>query len=156
MENPDKIIIANLPGLDGTYEFDFADLFGTLTNGDFHTIKTISGLRSSEIEEAFEAKDTDLAVAFVVIFFQRRNLQVDLKRLWDAPIGSLKILIGDRDGQSPPAEPATSQHGAVAAAPPTSGDGSTSTSASPETAPSPSGSPGSESPATSDLAISPV
>lgn len=102
--------------VDGTYEFDFIDLIGNLTNREIHRIKVMTGVRYGEMLDAFKAGDNDLNVAFAAILLQRRGKRVDDDVLWDAPAGSrIHLHIHDRDEEpagddvSPPEQPSATE-----------------------------------------------
>lgn len=92
----DKIKVQNLPPYDGEYE-----LGGGLTNREFHTIKRISGLRVGEIDEAFQAGDNDLIIAFTVIALQRAGMHVNEDILWDAETGKITYVFDGADAGPP-------------------------------------------------------
>ena len=109
----DRLIVKGLGRLDGTYEFDFGDLLGigtpgSLTNREGHRIKTMSGVRAGELQDALIAGDNDVLLALAAIILARKGKVVDEQALWDAPMGSgidfdLSGLEAEED---PPAEPA--------------------------------------------------
>jgi acyl transferase domain-containing protein len=111
----DKLTIDGIAAnLDGVYEFDFEELLDTLTNREIHQIKLISGVRLGELNDALNAGDNDLIIAFAVIILRRRGKRIDEDMLWDAPAGTKILLdLDDRqeqqeDAGGPPAEaPAT-------------------------------------------------
>src|SRR5262245_20994145 len=117
-----KIQISNVPGLDGEY-----DLSTDFINRDFRTIKQMAGLRPTELEEAFQKRDTDLVVALAAIALRRAGKLLAEDQLWDSQLGSIR-LIGDEEEEE--AGPPLS---GSADATPTSGEISSATGAvSPE------------------------
>lgn len=84
----DKIKIAGIDAYDGEYDIDVS----VLTNRDLHTIKRISGVRAGELQDAMEAADADLIVAFTVIALQRHGKPVIEDILWDAPAGKITYV----------------------------------------------------------------
>lgn len=86
------------------------------TDGEWHIIKAISGVRPPEFDEAFRAADNDIFVALAVIGIVRsgKAIRDQAKKIadviWDAPGGSLKFTFeGIEEG--PPVE--APQSGAV-------------------------------------------
>ena len=90
-------LIEGLPPYDGTYEIEF----DTFTNRELHTIKTLAGVRAGELEEAADAGDTDLVVAFAVIALQRAGLKVDPEAIWNADVGQI-TLVDEEASEIPP------------------------------------------------------
>jgi hypothetical protein len=133
-----KIVIRGVPEYDGEYEFD-AD---HLTNGELHTIKKISGVRPNEFDDAINAADNDLFVAFVVIALERAGHQVDMRVIWAARTECFDIDLtgeeGEDDADPPPPPTALSPPGSK----PPSGSSSPATTAPPESGQSPTGTQG--------------
>lgn len=112
----DKLIVKGLGRLDGEYEFDFAGMLGigtpdSLTNREGHRIKTMSGVRAGELEDALIAGDNDVLVAFAAIILARAGKTVNEEQLWDAPMGSgvqfdleTREAEEEDDADSPPPE----------------------------------------------------
>lgn len=103
----DKIVIKGVPPYDGEYPIDFE----TLTMGELHTIKRVSGVRAGEFNEALAAGDSDLVVAFALVAMERSGKDVDERVLWSAEAGSIEVEIADRseeDDAGPPALAASS------------------------------------------------
>lgn len=94
--------IEGLHPYDGDYPFDFENL----TNRDHHIIKEISGVRGNELEDAFQARDNDLIVAFCEIALRKAGVAVNRDALWDAPVGAIQLVADDEEEQeSPPLAP---------------------------------------------------
>lgn len=96
-----KIIITGIAGYNGEYDIDLS----YLTNKDLHTIKRIAGIRAGEIQDALEAEDNDLAVAFTIIALERNGKAVHEEVLWNAQLGCIELQ-GDpvvEDDDVPPA-----------------------------------------------------
>jgi len=99
-----KLIVSNIEGLDGTYEFE--DL-SSLSNRELHRIKTLTGLRLGEFTDALAAGDNDLLVGLSVILLERIGKTVDEDLLWEAPGGSLVLDFSeDEDPTQAEARPA--------------------------------------------------
>ena len=102
-----KLVIAQVPGVDGSYEFDFEER--PFTNGELHMIKTTAGVRAGEIEEAFDKGDNDMMVALALIVLKRHGKVIPHDALWDAPAGCLTFEMDDvaeDDAVPPPSGPA--------------------------------------------------
>lgn len=91
------------PTIDGDYPIDL----GGFSNRDFHDIKRIANVRSQELQEAFAKGDTDMFVAFAVIALRHAGKPVSEDVLWDAPVASLVLVVGDEEEaeELPPASP---------------------------------------------------
>lgn len=108
-----KILIDGVGrGVDGEYEFDHT----TFKQREYHLIKTVAGVRALEIEEALNAGDLDMVVAFAKIALERAGKgDVPLDVLWEADVGQLTWDPGDAEDDEelvdlPPAqEPASSE-----------------------------------------------
>lgn len=155
---PDKMTVSGLgPSLDGTYEFDLAELFtvgapNQLNNREGHRLKTMTGVRMGEIQEALTAGDNDVAVGLAAILLSRHGKRYDEAVLWDAPMGAaIQFELADDEGDAevPPAEATVTPLPSRS-----SGDYSATTSESPGSDPSPTGSPSSATP-TSDQESAP-
>jgi len=95
-----KLIITGLGGIDGEYDLDIASMLelghpDTLTQGEAHKIKKATGLRLGELEDAVEAGDADMTLAFAIVVLDRAKKRYDVDALWDAPLGSV-ILEADQ------------------------------------------------------------
>lgn len=94
--------IEGLPPFDGDYPCDLT----YFTNKELHTIKTLSGVRAGEMEEALAAEDNDLIVAFCVIALERAGKTMTRDAtdvIWNAPIGKI-TFVAEEDEESPPGE----------------------------------------------------
>ena len=134
------------PGLDGSYHLDLAG--ENLTAGELHEIKKLTGLRVGEFEEAAEARDTDLVVAFALVALRRAGKKPDPYLLWEAPVG--RILISERADAGPPATPGGPN--TSGAGPARSGGSSPASTGHPGNGQSPTGTQASVTGATSDPA----
>lgn len=108
-----KVTIAGVGVLDGEYPLDFTAQ--PLTNWDFHLIKQVAGVRAGELEEAAEAGDLDLIVAFAVIALVRtdnapkaRAVEVG-KMLMEADAGKV-LYVEDDVGPPAVASPSENEH----------------------------------------------
>lgn len=73
-------------GVDGEYEFDHT----TFKQREYHLIKTVAGVRALEMEDAINAGDLDLVVAFAKIALERAGkVNVPIEMLWEAEVGQL-------------------------------------------------------------------
>ncbi len=95
-----KLIIEQVPGADGEYSFDFDER--GFTNGELHLIKTQTGVRAGEIEDAFSAGDNDLMVALALIVLKRNAKLIPAEALWDAPAGCLTFEMPDAEDDAVP------------------------------------------------------
>lgn len=86
-----KIIIRDLAPLDGEYEFEMSRFKGT----DLRIIKQIAGVRGNELEEALQAGDYDLVIAFAAIALSRAGKTVTPEQLLEADVGSITIDYSD-------------------------------------------------------------
>lgn len=84
-----KLIVKDVPGLDGEYDADFS----RFTNNEGKLIKKLSGVRMGEIRDALKAGDNDLLVACAVVFLQRagKDSEVAEQLLGDADMGCLEL-----------------------------------------------------------------
>lgn len=112
----DKMIVKGLgKRIDGEYEFSIADMMTlghpeSLTNREAHRLKTMSGVRLGELDDALGAGDSDVFMAIGAILLARAGKAVDEEVLWDAPAGSgfdfqfesLEEEAEAGDGESPP------------------------------------------------------
>lgn len=96
----DKIVIEGVPPYDGEYEFEF----GSFTNREMHRVKKLTELVAIDFEDAFLKRDPDLFLGLAVIAMERNGKIVDTDVLWDAPIGSLRLVMGEEEEESPPEE----------------------------------------------------
>lgn len=93
-----KVIIKDVLGLDGEYEFDF-----NFTHRDFRTIKQVANVRANEVEEALAAGDLDIIVAIAEIALGRNGVPHSLEQLWDSPAGSITLDVTDlEEAEDPP------------------------------------------------------
>lgn len=83
-------IVGVSENVDGEWELD-----DELDYGAFRTIKQVAGLRASEVNDALEAGDADLVVAFAMIALEQNGRTYQANELWRAKIGSI-TLVGDR------------------------------------------------------------
>lgn len=93
----DKIVISNVPPYDGEYEVDVS----YFTNRELHEIKRLTGVRAGELQDAFDAGDSDLIVAIAAIALKRAGKQVVDDLLWDAEAGSVMFVAGEDDAGPP-------------------------------------------------------
>ena len=134
-----QVTIDGLLALDGTYQLDL-----TFTHRDFRTIKTMTGLRSSEVMDAIENGDTDIFVALAAIAVRRAGVDFNPDNLWDLPIGGLTLDFTEDEAEDveetpPQGDDATRNDGDVASSGTPSNGG---TGSSPEiTTPNASGTP---------------
>src|SRR4051812_44654195 len=71
---------------DGEYDLDI----GSLTNGEYHEIKKVSGVRAAELPEALRAGDISVVVAFAKVALMRAQQPPEIEEaLWVAPGGSI-------------------------------------------------------------------
>ena len=104
-----KLVIAQVPGVDGSYEFDFEDRLAE---------RGWSALAATELEfivfrdtyeEAFDKGDNDMMVALALIVLKRHGKVIPHDALWDAPAGCLTFGMDDvaeDDAVPPPSGPA--------------------------------------------------
>lgn len=145
----------------GSYELDLSVPFN---HAESHIIKQVSGLRGGEIEEAFDANDTDLLVALALIAlyragkFERRQVRQVEDVLMSAPLGGLTFVAEEEAPDPLPVTPGSSDDARSDANgnPPSSGAPTNGTSDSQGNDLSPTGSPGSPTTSTSGPATSPV
>jgi hypothetical protein len=103
----DKLIVRGLGGIDGEYTCDLAGMLSmghpeTLTNREGHRIKTMTGLRAGELEDALNQGDNDLLIALGAIVLARHGKRFEEDSLWDAPMGSgLDWKIGETEETEP-------------------------------------------------------
>ena len=94
------LVVQGAPPWDGSYEFEsFA-----FTNRELHKIKLLSGIRAGELIEALDANDTAAYVGVAVVVLERHDVRLDPDDLWNAPVGSVRIDLGDVG--DPPTTPA--------------------------------------------------
>ena len=125
------VVIEGIDGLNGEYPIDL----GYFTSRELHTIKKLTGLRVGELDDAMAAGDSDVLVAFGVLALQRNDKRVDEDALWDAPAGSITIVIPEDDAPPLDSEPLASSSGSTTS----SGDDTQSVSESLENVPNPTG-----------------
>ena len=97
--------IEGLPPFDGDYPIDL----NHFTNKELHTIKQLSGVRAGELEEALDAGDNDLILAFAVIALERSGRSMPKQAvdvLWNADFGKFTLVIPDDEDAdaSPPSQ----------------------------------------------------
>lgn len=99
------ITLSGCDPFDGVYDLDFETPFNT---GELNIIKTISGVRAQELQDAFAAGDTDLIVALAVVAMHRVG-KVTRKQaphvaevLWEAPANGIKFDVGSEADARPP------------------------------------------------------
>jgi hypothetical protein len=99
-----SIRITDLGAYSGEYELDLANEF--FTNGELRDIKLMTGVRGGELQEAIDAGDNDVVVAFAVVAIRRAGKTVDPDVLWKAQAGSIVFDTGvpedEEDEQSLP------------------------------------------------------
>lgn len=108
----DKLKIDKLhPTIDGEYEFSLSGLLSiggpdSLTNRELHVIKTLSGVRLFDLDEAILHGDNDVLVAITKIVLARHGRQVLDDVLWDAPLGRIEMDLEEaEDDAGPPPMP---------------------------------------------------
>lgn len=154
MNKPDTVVIRGLLPFDGDYPFDIVRMVLSpgdpefMTYREWHTVKTMSGVRAGEIMDALDAGDTSLNLALVAVILRRAGRAVDENDLWDAP-GSTEIRVrvdwAARQTKADDAVPPTSRPHAEDASGRQSTDGgepSRPTLVSPANAQNPIGDPG--------------
>lgn len=129
----ESIVIKGIAGYDGEYPFD-ASYF---TNKELHTIKTHSGVRAGEIQQAFAAGDNDLIVAFAAIALERNGKVVHADVLWNAKVGAIELVLGEDEVDADP--PTLGLDESSSERKPLSGETSDADSESPENDRSPTG-----------------
>lgn len=157
----DTLTIRGVAQIDGTYEFDLAEMLtaghpASLTSREGHRIKTMSGVRIGELEEALEAGDNDVMVALAAIVLTRHGKRFDESLLWDAPMGAAEFAFPDREEKGDGDEEVPPVDGRQTPSPETSGGGSSRPVSviHPESDPSPTGTPVSDMSAISARATS--
>lgn len=123
----DKIVLKGCGPYDGEYEFDD----GSLTLGELRKIKQVCGLRAGELEDAFNAGDSDVMVAMAVVALERHGKgPVDADFIWNADAAAIDFVGAEVADEVPPAQ-----------TPPTgsSGNGSRTSSDLPASIPTPTG-----------------
>jgi hypothetical protein len=103
-----KLKIADVsPRIDGEYEFDLTGFNGH----EAHLIKQIAGVRLGELNEALNAGDYDLVVAFAKILVERAGESVPVDVLLNAPLGKITVDLRagakQEDEDRPPASSPT-------------------------------------------------
>ncbi len=88
--------VTGIARLDGDYDADIS----SFTQRELHLIKKESGVRAGEIQEAFEAGDSDLVVAIALIVLQRAG-KGDASQyrdaVWDSDVGSITFDLTDEE-----------------------------------------------------------
>ena len=103
-----RLTLQGVVGFEGTYDLDLEK--APLTNRELHWIKQISGVRLGEMEEAADALDNDLVVAFAVVGLVRagraskQNWQQLADLLWESEAGKIQAeeIIEEREGDDSP------------------------------------------------------
>lgn len=140
----DKLIVEGLgKQLDGEYPFSLVDLISrgrpeSMTNGELHRVKMISGVLADDIQEAFFSGDNDVVVALSSVILTRAGKYVDDEQLWNAQPASLVWdieILRKADEPSPPEIPATTPEQQTPS--PSGGPSSDSTSENPASDQSP-------------------
>lgn len=100
------------PAIDGVYPLDPS----AFTNRDYSDIKRIAKVRAREIQEAFEAGDIDLFVAFAAIALRHAGKPAVEDALWDAAVGQITFDAGDEEeaDELPPVSPPPSEPSSAA------------------------------------------
>ena len=86
---------SGIPGVDGEYDLD-----GGFTARELHEIKKATGLRGGEVQEAAEAGDFDVMMAFTMIALQRNGTPERMDLVWDAPIDSYVLELDTSDDEA--------------------------------------------------------
>lgn len=105
-----KVTITGAPPFDGAYDMDM----GLPLNGrELHVIKELAGVRLGEIDDALEASDYDVLIAFAAIALTRAGkvkktdtLKVAREVLLEAAAGEIMIEADEEqeaDADDPPA-----------------------------------------------------
>lgn len=135
----DKLVVTGLgKQIDGEYEFSLAGMLTLgnpecLTNGEGHIIKSMSGVRAGELEDALVSGDNDVLIALGKIVLARNGKRVDDSLLWNAPMGAGMMIVPSSDpNEDEPEDDAR---------PPEKSKGSKKLSESPETSGGESSSP---------------
>lgn len=92
------VVITDCAPWDGRYEFD--DF--SFTNRELYEIKKLSGLRAGELIEALEANDTSAYVGVAMTVLGRHGVRLEADDLWNAPVGSITLELGDVVSDDPP------------------------------------------------------
>jgi hypothetical protein len=164
------LVVKGVLGLDGEYDADLD--FDALTNNELRVIKRLSGVRLGELRDALKASDTDVLVAFSVVWLTRagKNPDVVEELLWAAPVGAIDLVVTEEDkaaarqaeddARPPVSSPTTSGNESSAVEKPSDSElspSSTETSRNGgghlESVPSPTGSPPSDTGAVSAQVI---
>lgn len=85
----DKFIVTGIPAFNGDYPIDI----GTFTMRELQIIKRMSGVRAGELEEAFNAGDTDLILAIAVIAVRRSGKAWEQFEAiaWESELGAIEF-----------------------------------------------------------------
>jgi hypothetical protein len=102
-----KLLIEGVPPYDGGYDLDLAGFTGR----ELHTIKEISGVRGGELQEALQAGDYDLVVAFAVIVLRRAGKDVDPDEIMNAEVGAITVDLETQATEEEERPPATATPG---------------------------------------------
>ena len=83
----------------------------SFTYRELQTMKTVTGLRPAEFEDALNSGDPDIVIALAVICAQRAGHSITADDLMDLEVGAITVE-GDEDdptdaGEADNAEPAT-------------------------------------------------
>ena len=98
-----KIIIGPVPevegsgilGVNGEYPIE-----GGFTGRELHEIKRATGLRGGEIQEAAEAGDFDVLMAFTMIALKRNGTPERMELVWDAPVDAYTLELDTSDEEA--------------------------------------------------------
>ncbi len=74
------LVITGIPPYDGEYPIDDSGF----TQKEYHFIKTVSGVRAGELQEAIQAGDVAVGVALTAITLERNGKVPMLSLLWEA------------------------------------------------------------------------
>lgn len=75
---------------------------GSFTNRELHLIKKETGVRAGELEEAFQAGDSDLLVALAYIALQRAGRDVPIDVLWELEAGAIDPDLSEEEADADP------------------------------------------------------
>lgn len=124
----DRFVVTGVsPAFDGDYPIDI----GSFTMRELQIIKRMSGVRAGELEEAFNAGDSDLILAIAVIAVRRNGKQWEVfERLaWESDLTAI-TFVGEEVAEeaapltlTPPVLPATPAGPQETSGPPSENDG---------------------------------
>lgn len=161
---PQKIIIKGIGGIDGEYDLDIGAMldFGhpeTLTQGEAHKIKKATGLRLGELEDAVDAGDSDMVIAFATVVLDRAKKRYDIESLWDAPLGSIVLEADEESVEGDDADPLSLGAKNESSEPSDrngGGSGNPPSETSPPKGPSPTGDSTSATPTSDPVSVHPI